>query len=447
LAFIENHALFTRVGTNGVRQVDVRGMVAVAFTHRDSRAGDPDLHTHVAVANKVQTKDGRWLSIDGRVLFKATVSASETYNTALERHLRDGLGLRFQERANPDASKRPVREVVGVDPGLNQRWSARRAAIQARRSELAADFQGAHGRPPTPVESLQLAQQATLETREAKHEPRTLAEQRQTWAAQAVEVLGGQENVEVMVSRALSPKVAPGAVVDAAWVAGASARVLDAMETRRSTWQTGHVRAEAQRQVRGAEVPTEQVERVVDLLVGEVLDGRSVSLSRPEPGIVEPKQLRRADGSSVYTVAGAELFTSARVLQAEQRLVSTAGRTDGHAVEDSAVGMALLESTANGISLNAGQAALVRQMPPPAPGSSWRSPPPAPARQPRCAPWPVHGPRAAAPSSASPHRRPRPQRYENRSTPAPTPWPSSPGPWPAGTCRTGHNRSAPRPWW
>ena len=78
LAFIETHALFTRTGQQGVRQVNVRGLVAAAFTHRDSRAGDPDLHTHVAVANKVQTLDGRWLSIDGRVLFKANVAASET---------------------------------------------------------------------------------------------------------------------------------------------------------------------------------------------------------------------------------------------------------------------------------------------------------------------------------------------------------------------------------
>ena len=76
-------------GTNGVRQVDVTGLVATAFTHRDSRAGDPDLHTHVAVANKVQTLAGKWLAIDGRVLFKANVTASETYNTALEQHLHD----------------------------------------------------------------------------------------------------------------------------------------------------------------------------------------------------------------------------------------------------------------------------------------------------------------------------------------------------------------------
>jgi hypothetical protein len=78
LAFIEQHALFTRTGPRGIRQVNVRGLLATAFTHRDSRAGDPDLHTHVAVANKVQTLEGRWLSIDGRVLFKANVAASET---------------------------------------------------------------------------------------------------------------------------------------------------------------------------------------------------------------------------------------------------------------------------------------------------------------------------------------------------------------------------------
>jgi conjugative relaxase-like TrwC/TraI family protein len=87
LKFIERHALFTRQGRNGVRQINVTGFAA-AFTHRDSRAGDPDLHTHVAVANKVHTLDGCWLSIDGRTLFKATVAASETYNTALKHHLR-----------------------------------------------------------------------------------------------------------------------------------------------------------------------------------------------------------------------------------------------------------------------------------------------------------------------------------------------------------------------
>jgi conjugative relaxase-like TrwC/TraI family protein len=206
LAFIEGHALFTRTGPQGIRQVDVRGLVATAFTHRDSRAGDPDLHTHVAVANKVQTLGGRWLSIDGRVLFKANVTASETYNTALEQHLRDTLGVRFAERpGSSDPGKRPVREIVGVDPRLNQRWSTRRAHIQVRQEELAIAFQHDHGRPPTPIEALHLAQQATLETRDAKHEPRSLAEQRATWQAEAEQVLGGRDAVTAMVGKALTP--------------------------------------------------------------------------------------------------------------------------------------------------------------------------------------------------------------------------------------------------
>ena len=74
----------------------------------------------MAVAKKLQTLDGRWLSIDGRVLFKANVAASETYNTALEQHLRDTLGVRFAERPGTDPAKRPIREIVGVDHWWNQ---------------------------------------------------------------------------------------------------------------------------------------------------------------------------------------------------------------------------------------------------------------------------------------------------------------------------------------
>ena len=362
LRFIENHALFTRTGPQGIRQVNVRSLVAAAFTHRDSRAGDPDLHSHVAVANKVQTGDGRWLSIDGRELFKANVAASETYNTALEQHLRDTLGVRFAERPGTDPAKRPIREIVGVDPRLNQRWSTRRAHIQARRGELAIQFQHDHGRPPTPVEALHLAQQATLETRDAKHEPRSLAEQRTTWLNEAAAVLGGHGAVASMVQTALTPPVETAKIVDSYWVAQTASHILAVMEASRSTWQMWHVRAEAQRQVRTIDVPAEHVTALVDLLVDEVLDRRSVALAAPRDGIEEPEVLRRLDGSSVYTVAGADRYTSQRILDAEARLVTTAGRHDGASVDQVAVDLALLEMAANGTALDAGQASLVRQM-------------------------------------------------------------------------------------
>ncbi|MGD9961930.1 MobF family relaxase [Nocardioides sp.] len=362
VSFIESKALFTRRGANGVRQVDVEGLIGTAFTHRDSRAGDPDLHTHLAISNKVKTLDGAWLAIDGRPLHKAVVSASETYNTALERHLVDALGVRFAERPNEDARKRPVREIVGVDPDLNRRFSKRRISVEDRRKVLAAAFQATHGRPPTPVETIQLSQQATLETREAKHEPRSLAEQREAWHREAVEVLGTPQRVKQMVHGALNPAGAARSLADSAWFAKASDRIVATMEGSRSTWQFWHVYAEAQRQVRGAEVPTNQVAQVVDLLVGEVLDGRSMSMARPWDTTSEPVELRRADGASVYTQAGSEMFTSSKVLAAEQRLVDVAGRHDGYAVDASSVDLALLESTANGVTLNAGQATLVREM-------------------------------------------------------------------------------------
>jgi conjugative relaxase-like TrwC/TraI family protein len=362
LRFIEEHALFTRTGPQGIRQVNVTGLVATAFTHRDSRAGDPDLHTHVAVANKVQTLDGRWLSIDGRVLFKAKVAASETYNTALEQHLRATVGVRFAERLDSHPTKRPIREIVGVDPRLNHRWSTRRAHIKVRRGELAVDFQRDHGRPPTPVEALHLAQQATLETRDAKHEPRSLAEQRATWWAEADELLGGRRAVKAMVRSALSPRPTASVAADAAWVSETADRVLAAMEEHRSTWQMWQVRAEAQRCLRTTDVRTQSTDTLVDLLVDEVLNSRSVPRAPPDDGIQEPEGLRRVDGSSVYTVAGADLYTSQRILDAEQRLITAAGRIDGTAVDESAVDLALLEMTANGTALDAGQAALVRSM-------------------------------------------------------------------------------------
>jgi conjugative relaxase-like TrwC/TraI family protein len=312
LRFIEQQALFTRTGPQGIRQVNVRGLVGAAFTHRDSRAGDPDLHTHVAVANKVQTLDGRWLSIDGRVLFKAKVAASETYNTALELHLRDALGVRFAARPDADPSKRPIREIVGVDPRLNQRWSTRRANINIRRGELAIQFQQDHGRPPTPVEVLQLAQQATLETRDAKHEPRSLAEQRATWLNEAAAVLGGGEAVASMVRTALTPPAKTATIVDARWVAQTADRVLAAMEETRSTWQMWHVRAEAQRHVRAVDMPAEQANTLVDLLVDEVLEQRSVALAAPPDGIEEPGALRRVDGSSgLHRRRGRPLYLAA----------------------------------------------------------------------------------------------------------------------------------------
>jgi TrwC relaxase len=256
--------------------------------------------------------------------------------------------VRFGERTNTESGKRPVRDIVGVDPALNQRWWSRRVLIKARQGELAARLQRDHGRPPTPVEALPCAA-GHLRNPRREHELRSLTEQRSAWHAQAAAALGGPDAVQAMIRKTLNPVLIKSPAVDAEWVAATAEKVLAAVEEHRSTWQSWHVRAEAQRQVRAIQVPANKVDQLVELLVTEVLRTRSVALTRTGDDISGPAALLRADGSSVYTVAGSELFTSARILAAEQRLVAAAGRTDGRIVEAANVDLALLESAANGI--------------------------------------------------------------------------------------------------
>ena len=359
LAYQERDALFTRTGTDGVRQVDALGMVAAAFVHRDSRAGDPDLHTHVAVANKVQSLDGRWLAIDGRTFFKSHVATSETYDALLRTQLTETLGVRWVPRASRNG-RRPVWEIDGIDPSLCARWSSRRVDIEAEAARLATRFRADHGRPPTGLEMIHLAQQANLATRDPKHEPRTLAEQRATWRVQADQHLGPQA-VGQIVRWALTPHPQQAVNLGGEWLGRIAATVTAEVEVSRATWQSWHVRAEALRQLAGLPIAPEQVEPIVDQIVGYVLHTTSFLLD-PDDDVAEPDVLRRRDGHSVYQLAGAATYSSGRIIAAERRLLSTAALTDGRGIDPALVDLALLESAANGVNLNDGQARLVRDL-------------------------------------------------------------------------------------
>ncbi|OAK53813.1 MobF family relaxase [Rhodococcoides kyotonense] len=372
IEYLEKHACFTRVGTGGVAQVDGNGLIAAQFTHRDSRAGDPNLHTHVAISNKVATTgpDGtiRWLALDGAALYRNNVPASEVYNTVLEAQLRDRIGVRFSERPSEDRSKRPVREIDGMDDRLAERWSSRSAAIKVRTAELARTFQADHGREPTAIEAISLAQQATLETRAAKHEPRSHADQRSGWRGEAVEILGSEKKLSKLIASITGhqpPRVR--AELDMQWAVTTADAVLETVSRSRSRYQRHNIRAEALRKVRAANPDTaridELVETVTDIACGV---GMSVDLSgaaNTDPAAeIAPAEMRRRDGLDVHTRHESALFTTEAVLAAEARIVALAQRTDGVAVADTHVEMALLESSANGRDLNAGQRSLVRAM-------------------------------------------------------------------------------------
>jgi conjugative relaxase-like TrwC/TraI family protein len=367
IAFLEDHAAFSRMGTHGIAQVNTTGFIAAAFDHRDSRAGDPNLHTHVAVSNKVCAigADGipRWLALDGNPLHKAAVAASELYNTRAEALLIERIGVAFAADADTKPGKRPVREIVGIPAELNDMFSSRRTAIEDRIGQLAKQFQTEHGREPTVVEMLTISQQATLETRQAKHEPRSLAEQRHTWQTQAVEIVGSRRKLSKLIAEATGGnRTRQQPAITEKWVREQAATVIANVAETRSVWQINHVRAEAQRLLRYLDHPGGAT--VVNRLVAAALSEHSIALStHADTEMNEPAALRRRDGASVYTAHDITIYTSTDVIAAERRILSAAAKGGGRVVDDASIGLALLQQHAqHGFELNDGQVQLVKTM-------------------------------------------------------------------------------------
>ncbi|MEH6381915.1 MAG: MobF family relaxase, partial [Dietzia cercidiphylli] len=126
LAWAEDNAIYTRVGTGGIKQVTTGGIIASEFTHFDTRCGDPDLHSHVLVANKVQGPDGRWLSLDSRAIHQMHQAISARYDAILHDLLTRRMGVEFQANY-PHPDKAPIWEIAGIDRRLIDAFSSRRA--------------------------------------------------------------------------------------------------------------------------------------------------------------------------------------------------------------------------------------------------------------------------------------------------------------------------------
>lgn len=334
LAWIEQEAALTRVGAGGLRQINTKGLTAAAFDHLDSRAGDPNLHTHVAVSAKVMGTDGKWRSLDARVLFSLTVAASERYNALVEEQLVARLGVQFEATARPN-QKVPVREITGVGADLVELFSQRRRAITASYNELVAQYRATHGHEPPRNEQYRLAQEATLATRAAKEAGAPLSERVQGWRARAVRALGSEQALQARLDAVLARR--PDAVAIEfnrdRLTQETAEQVLEALGRRRATWNEFNVLAEATRMVRDLPPVREgwwQVTEAAQAVTQAAL-GSSVQLTVPDE-MSPPAELARADGESVYVPKGTTKYTSLRVLDAERDLLEAAQTRAGFAV-------------------------------------------------------------------------------------------------------------------
>lgn len=256
MALLEREIAATRVGRNNgfgaVAQADVVGVVAAAFDHWDSRLGDPQLHTHVVISNKVKTAgDGKWRSLDSRPLHASVVALSEHYNAVLADRVTRQFGLDWEQRER-GKDRNPSWELALVPERLVREFSSRTRAIELEKEKLVAAYLADHGKIPSRTTVIRLRAQATLATRPEK-EVRSLVDLTRQWRIRADQMLDGSSAAWALAlsGRGPSGRALRADDVSLRVVAVVGETVVGAVSAKRSTWRHWNLWAEASRQTMG----------------------------------------------------------------------------------------------------------------------------------------------------------------------------------------------------
>ena len=339
LGFFEREVAATRVGAdNGrglVARVDVVGVAATAYDHYDSRAGDPQLHTHVVVSNKVKTAaDGKWRTLDSQQVHSAVVALSEYYNAVLADRLTATLGLGWQRRVRPGADRSDKWEISGVSDEIIGEFSSRSRAIDVAKVQLIADFVATRGHQPSRRQIIKLRAQATLATRPEK-ELHALRDLTADWRQRARPVLGKDPTEWARdLTTSGRPATLTAAQIDPDLLRQIGARVVGIVAEKQSTWRHWNLWAEAARQTMGWRFATiADREQVVTMIV-DAAESRSTALTSPELAS-SPVNYTRPDGTSVFRPKYGTVFSSVEVLAAEDHLLERADTRTAPTVESS----------------------------------------------------------------------------------------------------------------
>jgi conjugative relaxase-like TrwC/TraI family protein len=171
VGYLDEH-LGARRGHGGVQHVAGQGLLSVGFDHRTSREGDPLLHTHLVIANRIQGPDRHWTALDGRDLYRHRLAADAIYRATYQRELVRTLGVEWTA-----ADSHGNRELQGMPEALIRGFSKRTSQIDAELERFVEE-----GRERTP----RLVKWTVHATRKPKeHEaPDTLYDR---WRAEAAE--------------------------------------------------------------------------------------------------------------------------------------------------------------------------------------------------------------------------------------------------------------------
>ncbi|SJN15628.1 conjugal transfer protein (TraA-like protein) fragment [Microbacterium esteraromaticum] len=327
VAFMEREVAATRIGALGrngaVAQIDVEGLAATAFDHYDSRAGDPHLHTHVVVSNKVRTaQDGKWRSLDGRPLHAATVALSELHEAVFADHLTRMFGVGWEAR-DMGRDRNPAWAIRAVPEELAVEFSSRSREIDIEKDRLIAEYVAKHGRQPSNSTVIKLRARATLATRPQK-QVRSLAELTASWRHRAARILGADATGWARTVAANDAPLllhADDIPLDVIQSLGQS--VVETVGEKRSTWRRWNLTAEAARQTMGYRFTSTQDREAIVGMVVDAAENASLRLTPPDLAS-NPILFQRADGTSRFRPANSTVYSSEQLLAAEDRLLERA---------------------------------------------------------------------------------------------------------------------------
>jgi conjugative relaxase-like TrwC/TraI family protein len=311
--WVEAHA-HTRFRIAGeIAVVDAEGIVAAGFRQHTSRSADPQLHTHVVIANRVASPDGRWLALDARTIKIDQRTLSALYHAGLRAELTARLGVAW------DVPVHGIAELADLPELLRVEFSRRTGDVQRRVDEKLDRFVESMGREPTVRERWQLEREAVLDSRPAKPKALDADMQHRRWANQAVAL--GLDPVDVVAQTVGRP--VPAHLIDRWTSTAIEDQAMATITEGQSTWRP----AELVRELAAA-VPTAtsltagQLVGWLDDVASGLAVSRCVDLSRPVP----PGALVRRDGRPVTESAIDRALTTQAILDQEAGLLGWADR-------------------------------------------------------------------------------------------------------------------------
>ena len=344
VAWLERHATYTRTGHHSARTGEWRdgdGLVAGVFLHHISRDGDPHLHVHIAIWNRVQRADQadeKWRTLDSRSLHNQRLAVAPVTDRMVETRL-SALGYAMVPREDRNGA-----EAGGVSQDVMDLFSSRSRALTPELTALIGQYQKTHGKPPSKRTIWLLGQQAAQNTRRTKAEARrTIAGQTGTAEPTQAQRLAAWETQaarrEVQALSAVHEEVArfaaehggraPAVLDDAAKRTAARIAVAE-VQRHHAVWSMAQLRFEVHRAL-PVLPPGADGDAVVAEVAGLAVCGRAgtevIQVTAPDLTDVTSLGVRASDGGSIYRPPNEARYCALTHLDTEQQILTAATRT------------------------------------------------------------------------------------------------------------------------